>query len=423
MQTKIQSLIYQIKRPYHFIKTGLLQGIPAQIKYHFPANKLKTITITGTDGKTTSSTLLYHILNTANKKTGLISTVCAKIGKEQIETGLHTTSPEPLQLNQLLHKMVKQNCEYAVLEMTSHGTYQFRDWGLKPIIAGLTNITHEHLDYFVNYDHYLKAKSLILKKANIAVINQDDQSFYPMRQHLNLNKQKIESYSLDEDLPSNINEAIKKRFPEKYNHSNARLATKIAQLTGVKDIAITKAITSFEGVPGRMQEIKLPSGKNGFRIIVDFAHTPNAIFNALSALKEQLATQDKKGRLIALFGSAGKRDISKRPAMGRAASKIADLVVMTADDPRTEDIWSIINQLKSGIEQGHNKIISIPDRYQAIKYTLTQLAQPGDIVALLGKGVEKSMAIGKKETPWSDEIVAKDILKGKNNKKKTIKND
>jgi UDP-N-acetylmuramoyl-L-alanyl-D-glutamate--2,6-diaminopimelate ligase len=150
----LKYIVYYLKRPYHFFKTGLLQGLLAQLKYRFPANKIKVITITGTDGKTTTSTLVFDMLNQAGHKAGLISTVEAKIGQEKIDTGLHVTAPRPLQLQKLLRKMVDADCEYAVIEMTSHGVYQYRDWGIKPLIAGLTNVSHEHLDYHLNYNIY-----------------------------------------------------------------------------------------------------------------------------------------------------------------------------------------------------------------------------------------------------------------------------
>jgi len=397
------SFIYKLKRPYHFFKTGIRQGVWAQLKYNFPANKISVIAITGTDGKTTTSTLIYHILNQAKIKAGLISTVAAKIGDKDIETGLHVTAPSPIDTHHFLRQMVDQGCQYAVLEMTSHGAYQYRDWGIKPIYAGLTNITHEHLDYHPDYNHYIEAKCLLLKKAKQVFLNKDDQSFYRVRQRLNLKKQEVDSYSLEDTLPTEIQKAIKKRFGEEYNYSNARLAVAITQEAGVDSKTIVKAILTFPGVKGRLEEIKL--GQN-FRVIVDFAHTPNAIDSVLSSLKKQ----QKNGKLIALFGSAGKRDISKRPIMGKMAAKNADLVIITADDPRTEDIWSIIHQIKSEIETEHNKIFSISDRYRAIKFALTKLAKPGDTVALLGKGAEKSLAIGKEEIPWSDQLVAEQII-------------
>ncbi len=400
-------LLYYLKRPLHFIKTGLMQGTLAQIKYRFPAKQIKIINITGTDGKTTTSSLVYHILNTANIKTGLISTVAAKIGGEDIDTGLHVTAPRPLKLNKFLRQMVDASCQYAVVEMTSHGAYQFRNWGVKPSIAGLTNITHEHLDYHLTYENYVAAKALLLEQASTVVLNEDDQSFYRIKQYLNPNQQHIITYNQGERLDSKIKKVINKKFPQEYNQMNARLAVKIAQQLEIDDKAIAQAIASFEGVLGRMQELELGQP---FRVIIDFAHTPNAINQALRALQQQLKQQKNPGKLIAVFGSAGHRDQSKRPIMGEKAVKHADLVVITAEDPRTENIWTIIQQIKNGAKSHLNKIASMADRRRALEFALTELANKNDIVALLGKGPEKSLAIDKKELPWSDKKVATEIL-------------
>jgi len=403
----MKKIIYYLKRPYHFIKTGLAQGLPAQIINQFPAKKIKIVMITGTDGKTTTSTLIYHILNQAGHKAGLISTVAAKIGDENIATGLHVTTPNPSQMYRFLKQMVKANCEYVVIEMTSHGVYQFRNWGLKPTIAGLTNITHEHLDYHLDYNTYLAAKALLLKKSPIVVLNEDDQSFYRMKQRFDLKQQKVISYGLTEILPRNLKIAIKQKFSETYNHANARLAIKIVQELGVENKVIASAIKTFKEVPGRMEELKI---KRPFRVFVDFAHTPNALDEALGSLRQLLNQRKKSGRLIALFGSAGHRDRSKRPMMGKMAVKHADIVVITADDPRTENIWTIIQEIKSDIGDNQRKIISIANRRQALKFVFNELVRPGDIVGLMGKGAEQSLAIGHREIPWSDKEEALKIL-------------
>ncbi len=404
----IRSFLYFLKRPVHWLKTGLFKGFLGQVRFGFPNRQLKIIAITGTDGKTTTCSLICHLLNEAKIKTGLISTVAAKIGKQNIDIGLHVTSPDPFEMYALLRKMVKAKCQYAVIEMTSHGAYQFRDWGIKPEIAGLTNISHEHLDYHPDYLSYLSAKTLLLKKAKIVYLNKDDQSFYRVRQRLKLKQQDVDAYSMTDPLPKKIKEAINKRFPEPYNQANARLAVAIAVRLGLDSAVIARGIENFSGVGGRLQPLIL--GQK-FELFIDFAHTPNAIDNVLGALKNRLKKNRQSGRLIALFGSAGKRDISKRPLMGQMATKHADYVILTADDPRNDNIWSIIHQIKGGIERDHSKIISIPDRYTAIKFAITQLAQPHDIIVLMGKGVEKSMAIGHQEVPWSDELVATQIIK------------
>ena len=405
MKEYLALIIYKLKRPFHFIKTGLLKGLIGQIKFKFPDRELKIIAITGTDGKTTTSTLLYHLLKKSGKKVALISTVAAYIGAEKISTGLHVTSPDPFKLHQLLRKMVDRNVEYVVLEVTSHGAYQHRIWGIKPIITGFTNISHEHLDYHLNKDEYLKAKMIILNKAKSVVLYSNDPHLSKIKSLLNHQLENILTYSFQDKLPSIITKSINKKFPEEYNRMNSRLVYKIANKLQLDDKKIAQAFESFPNVPGRMQEIETTKK---FRIIVDFAHTPQALEAALSSLKKQLKN---KGRLIAVYGSAGLRDYQKRPIMGEIGAQIADLVVFTTEDPRTEDVWSIIRQLKENLHQDLDRIMSIADRKQAIGFAINSLAQKGDIVAILGKGHEQSMCFGNTEIPWNDAQAVKEILK------------
>ena len=406
MQTSLKIFIYKLKRHFHFFKTGLMRGLIGQVKYKFPAKELKIIAITGTDGKTTSSTLLYHVLKKANKKVALISTVAAYIGAEKIKTGLHVTSPDPYQLQKLLRKMVDSKVEYLVLEVTSHGAYQYRTWGIKPLIAGLTNIDHEHLDYHLTPEKYLKAKVLILNKANKVVINNQDSNYQLIRANLNHQTEQILGYKNQDGISLEVSKAIKDGFVEDYNKTNARLVYTIAKELEVSDQQVVKAFTSFPGIPGRMQEI---ATKKPYRIIIDFAHTPQGLEAALTALSSQL--KDKNGRLITIYGAAGLRDSKKRPIMGEIGARLADLVIFTAEDPRTEDVWSIIRQLKENLHQDLDKVMSIADRKEAIDFAVTKLAKKGDIIAILGKGHEQSMCFGKKEYPWNDASVVKEILK------------
>ncbi len=403
----MQELIYRLKRPYHFVKTGLIKGLPAQLKHGFPAKEIKVITLTGTDGKTTTSTLLYHILHQADKKVGLISTVAAYIGSEEIDTGLHVTAPTPDKLHRFIKEMVNKNLKYLVLELTSHGAYQYRDWGIQPKITGITNVSHEHLDYHLSYDNYLDAKALILQKAPTVFLNQDDKSFYELKDRLNAREQNINSYSVEKKLDPKIEIAINDKFPETYNQMNARLAATIALKIGLEPEKIAAGIESFPGVPGRMETIK---NNQGINIIIDFAHTPNGLRSALTALRKQIDEKDL-GRLISVLGCAGLRDRDKRPKMGKISTDLSDLAVFTAEDPRTENVWSIIRQMKEQLKKNHDKIVSIADRRKAIEFALTKLAQPGDTVAIFGKGPEKSMCIGKKEYPWSDKKAVRKVLK------------
>lgn len=401
-------LLYHLKRPFHFIKTGLLKALPAQLKYHFPARRLKIIAITGTDGKTTSSTLLYQVLKQAGKKVALLSTVAAYIGDEEIDTGFHVTTPEPRALQEFFRKMVDQGYEYLVLEATSHGIYQYRLWGIEPLLAGLTNITREHLDYHLNYELYLQAKAELLGKAKIAVINADDeQSFSKVKKELKNKHTKVLTYSLGDTLPKVVQQAINKRFSQVFNQLNSRLVYTLAKQLEVSDEDIAQGIKVFKGIPGRMETV---GEEKGIKVIVDFAHTPNGLYQALTTLRQELNTSKSKGRLIAVFGCAGARDIGKRPLMGKIGAEVADFAIFTGEDPRNEDVWSIIHQMKSNLENDQDKVLSIANRRDAIFYAITKIAKKGDLIGLFGKGHEKSMCYGTIEYPWSDISVASEAL-------------
>lgn len=400
----IKLLVYKLKYWYHLIKTGWLRGFPAQLKYGFPARKLTILTITGTDGKTTSSTMLYHILKESGYPVALLSTVAAYVGNEEIDTGLHVTSPDPRQLHKILRDMVRQGVKYVVLEVTSHGAYQQRVWGIKPELAGVTNITNEHLDYHVSYQEYLKAKAIILKKARKAFINADDSSHGKLHRLLKQAKVKTHSYSAQESLFPKIKTILRQKFPEAYNQQNGILVYHMAKELGVSNADFIKHIATFPGVKGRMQSIP---NNLGLRLIVDFAHTPNGLLQALTALRESKTSS--RQNLIAVYGAAGLRDFIKRPVMGKVGAELADLVVLTAEDPRTENLWSIIRQMKDGVVTGHHKVISIADRREAIEFAIKKLAKKGDIVAIFGKGHEQSMCYGTTEFPWSDIDVAKQL--------------
>lgn len=404
MKPTLQLWLYKLKRPYHFFKTGLLRGLIGQIKYRFPAHKIKVIIITGTDGKTTSATLLYHLLKKAGHKTALISTVSAKIGAEEITTGLHVTSPDPFKLHQLMRRMADEQVEYLVLEVTSHGAYQFRTWGIKPILSGITNLSHEHLDYHLNEQEYLKAKASILNKSQKVFLNADDDNYQALKNNLQQSSENILTYQASTRISPKISKAIAARFPEKYNRLNARLVYAITTELGIDKNKIAAAFVSFPEIPGRMEEVKTTKS---FRVIVDFAHTPQALEAALTTLKGQL--KGTQGKLIAVYGSAGLRDHQKRPLMGEIGSRIADLVIFTAEDPRTESVCSIIRQLKENIGLNLDKVMSIPDREKAISFAINDLAKRGDIVAILGKGHEQSICFGKTERPWSDVKVVKKV--------------
>ncbi len=403
----LATLVYRLKRPYHFFKTGLLNGLVAQFRYGFPQRKLKILTITGTDGKTTSTTLLFQVLKTAGKKVGLISTVAAYLGDEQLDTGFHVTAPQPSEIYRLMRRMVKEGYEYLILETTSHGIYQYRTWGIRPTVAGVTNIDREHLDYHLTYENYVEAKTLLLKQAKQVVINSEDESFALIKRQLP-KRVKVWTYNSETLLSKDVRAAMNQRFVEPFNKMNTRLVAKMADVLDIPSTAVAEAIKSFPGVPGRMQWIP---NTQGIQVVIDFAHTPQALAEALQALKMTMKRQELPGKLIAIFGCASERDRGKRPGMTQAAVELADVAVLTAEDPRREDIWSIIREMKEQLTFGHNKLVSIADRGQAIEFAISELAQPGDVVGLFGKGHETSMNLGGVELPWSEETAVHQALK------------
>ncbi|MFA6813975.1 MAG: UDP-N-acetylmuramyl-tripeptide synthetase [Candidatus Pacebacteria bacterium] len=414
MINMFETFLYQVKKPYHFFKTALFKAVPAQFKNKFPQKELKIIAITGTDGKTTTTTLLYHLLKVAGYQTALISTLAACIGQNEIETGFHVTSPPPDDLYRLMSQMLKEKIEYLILEYTSQGAYQYRLFGIHPLIAGVTNISQDHFDYHLNYQNYLNAKSSVLRKSKIVVLNEDDQSFYRLKRILPSSRHQVLTYSREDELSEALYRELINRFPEEFNQMNARLAIKIAQKIGVDEEQLIAGLKKFPGVSGRMEFLnlkKLSGQKQSFQVVVDFAHTPQGLRESLTALRQKMNTEKMPGRLIAIYGCAGLRDREKRPIMGQIGSELADLVIFTAEDPRTENVWNIIRQMKESLGNNHNKVISIADRQEAINFTLQKIAKKGDLIALLGKGPEKSMCYGKVEKPWNEIKAVKKALR------------
>lgn len=327
--------------------------------YENPSSKLKVIGITGTKGKTTTCHIVYHILTKLGQKTGLISTVTT--------SGFHTTTPDVVSLNKELANFVKDGCKFAVVEVSSHGIDQGRVSGVKFEIAGLTNIAPEHLDYHKTFEVYKNTKLKFLKTAKTSVIGSSDTKI-------------------------NI-------LPGKFNNLNAQLAIDIVKKLGFDEKAALNSLPSFELPEGRLEEIK---NDRGFKVFIDFAHTPESLEEVLKYLRTQT-----QGKLISVFGCAGERDPGKRSKMGKISTQIADLSVFTAEDPRSEDIFSILKQIESKADL--KKYVSIPERGEAIAYAISK-AQKGDTIAILGKGHEKSMAYGSFEHSWSDKEMVRSLI-------------
>ena len=395
MKTLVKAFTPQrvINNLYHLPKAAL-----ANIIYRSSApGGLKIIGVSGTDGKTTTVNMIYQILKTAGKKVSMISTVCAVIGGKIYDTGFHVTSPDPFKVQKFI-KLAKENGdEYLVLEVTSHALDQYRFWGIKFDIGVITNVAHEHLDYHKTQENYLKTKLKLIENCEFAILNQSVKG----------KGKKVVTFGLSAGDLNQKQVGLKLKMPGDYNIENALAALSVAFALNInKDIA-RRALESFTGVTGRMEETE---NNRGIRIFIDFAHTPNALEQVLKSLREQA-----KGRLIAVFGSAGKRDVKKRSLMGRAGGELADIVIVTAEDPRGE--LEIINrQIVSGaIEAGkimEKNLFVVEDRSRAIDFAINKIAKKGDIVGIFGKGHEQSINLdGKKEVPWSDKEAIESSLR------------
>jgi UDP-N-acetylmuramoyl-L-alanyl-D-glutamate--2,6-diaminopimelate ligase len=408
--------------------------------YNFPTQRLIMAGITGTDGKTTTTNFLYHMLQASNrKKVGTITTVNAVIGDTMLETGLHTTTPEALDVQRYLSQMVEAGTEIALLETTSHGLAQHRVTACDFDVAIVTNITHEHLDFHGSLGNYRAAKAMLFESLataadkglpKTAVLNCDDESFVYLKEKLAVTGTAWLGYSLTGHPEASLTAYDISCQPDKtsftirgpdytfdaetkllgnYNISNClAAATAAIELLEVSPQEARQGIAALPGIPGRMERI---NEGQPFIAIVDFAHTPNS-------LRRSLATAHSltSGRVIAVFGCAGLRDVEKRVMMGEVAAELADLTIITAEDPRTEDLDLIITETaqamtaKGAIEG--KTFERVPDRGQAI-YRAVQLAEPGDIVMALGKGHEQSMCFGEIEYPWDDRQAMRSALKGK----------
>lgn len=399
-------------------------------KYEHPSRKLKVIGVTGTDGKTTTSNLIYEILKAAGYQVGLISTISAKMGKEEVPTGFHVTTPSPKELQYFLKLMVERGLEYVVLETTSHALDQYRVGGIEYDFAVYTNITHEHLDYHKTYENYLLTKSKLMglvRKGGIAILNRDDSSYEQLYEIAHKYPVKVLRYGFtsDADLKAedlnkekNINHFgvnmsngrsfdVRMKLLGGYNIYNALAAISVALELGISPEKIVQSLESFQYLEGRWELMQ----KKPFQVIVDFAHTPNALEKALEVARKQI---DSDHDVIVVFGCAGKRDTGKRPMMGEVSARLANKVILTAEDPRGENVEDINRQIMVGMEGSgkrlNKEVFSIPDRGTAIYKALT-LAKPGDLVVITGKGHEKSMNIdGVNEMPWSDQEAVRQIL-------------
>ncbi len=431
--------------------------------HDWPARHLTVIGVTGTDGKTTTTNLLYQILRTAGLKAGMVSTVNAVIGDEVLDTGFHVTTPDAHDVQFYLARMVEAGLTHVVLETTSHGWAQRRTDACEFDVGVVTNITHEHLDQHGSYEAYRAAKARLFESLaqtrakpqgnpRLAVINRDDQSFRFLDELIKIKKL---NYGLHESAdvraenvhcsPAGINFFAKSKevyieitsdLVGAYNVSNCLAALTAAVYgLGIEPTVAARGIASLTGIPGRMERIDLGQP---FTAIVDFAHTPNALKVAIEAARAMLPSppsplptntgdgggsspsprrgrggQGGEGRVIVVFGSAGLRDKEKRRMMADVAAELADNSVFTAEDPRTESLEGILEEMAAGASSRGGRegetFWRVADRGEAIRFAV-RMARPEDIVLACGKGHEQSMCFGQIEYPWDDRIAMRAAL-------------
>jgi len=381
-------MFQQIKNIYH-----LLQAIVANIAYGFPSGQIKVVGVTGTDGKTTTTHLLYHILTSTGKKVSMLSTIYAKVGGKELDTGFHVTTPDSFLVQKLLSTAVQNGDEYFILETTSHALDQNRIWGVQFEAALLTNITHEHLDYHKSIDEYAKTKWRLVEMAKVAVVNGDDPISREKAKSSKSKAKSLKTYGLESQVDYSID--FRKELPQlaDFNAYNYLGAYAICRELGLSDAEIRAALPSYILPAGRIDIVY----NNKFMIIVDFAHTSNAVARILETIQKQYAHKD--GRILHVFGSAGLRDRNKRFAMGEASARYADISYITEEDYRTEDPQKIAEQIGAGF--GKKSYIVELNREKAIHLAIDQ-AKPNDVIIITGKGPEKSLCRGTIEYPWSD---------------------
>jgi UDP-N-acetylmuramoyl-L-alanyl-D-glutamate--2,6-diaminopimelate ligase len=414
----IPSGVFQAIEP-----TGhLIEAMIMTTKYGYPGRKLKVIGVTGTNGKTTTSFMIHTMLHEAGIKSALITTVGYGIGDNIVHQKQHITSPKASVLQRRLKQFAEAGVEWVVLETSSHGLAQHRVWGVPYQIAVMTNITHDHLEYHGTFERYLEAKTKLFKIAGkngfkYGIANAEDPNavvflkyvpnkstygiatgdIYAEQLNLQANGTSYVAVAHDETY------SIQLKIPGEFNISNSLAAISVGRKLGLSKQQIEYGIAALETVEGRMNSIN--AGQN-FKVIVDFASTPDGFQKFFESMRPLV-----KGKLIAVFGSAGRRDETKRSKQGAIAGKYADIVVLTEEDDRDEDGAAILAQIAKGAAaEGHVKdetMYLVPNREEAIGFAMTLATHPDDTVVLLGKGHEKTIERADKEYPWDEAGAAK----------------
>ncbi len=392
-------------------------GKVATAFYGDPSRKLKLVGVTGTNGKTTIATLLYNMFRQFGHKVGLLSTVCNYIDGEPVAAS-HTT-PDPIELNALLHKMVEAGCDYAFMECSSHAIHQKRIGGLQFAGGIFTNLTRDHLDYHKTFENYRDAKKMFfdnLPKTAFAIINADDKNGSVMVQNC---KATVKTYSTQRaaDFKARLLEChfegmylevdgreVGVQFIGKFNVSNLLAVYGAAIMLGKQPEDVLLVMSTLKSVNGRLDPISSP---DGWTAVVDYAHTPDALENVLNAIHEVL---NGKGKVITVCGAGGNRDKGKRPLMAQEAVKQSDKVIITSDNPRFEDPQAIIDDMLAGLNaQQRKKVLSIVDRREAIR-TAAMMAEKGDVILIAGKGHEDYQEIEGVKHHFDDHEVVRELF-------------
>jgi UDP-N-acetylmuramoyl-L-alanyl-D-glutamate--2,6-diaminopimelate ligase len=389
--------------------------------YGQPSKELQVIGVTGTDGKTTTSFLAVELLRAGGHRPGLIGTVAADIGDERLPNEDRNTTPESLELQELLARMVEAGNESVVMEATSHGLALERTRNCRFDVGVVTSVTSEHLEFHGSLEAYRRAKARLVEEAPLAILNTDDEAYAFFRERA---RDRVLTYGIDADADLRATELVAdaagSRFtlvapdwsgevttpmPGRFNVSNALAALAIAHVEGVAWPVAVDALARTAGVPGRMERV---DAGQPFAVVVDYAHTADSLGKVLRMLRPVT-----RGRLIAVFGSAGERDPTKRPAMGRVSAELADVTVVTDEDPRLEDPRAINEAIADGARGAGavdgESLLVIDDRREAIARAMA-MAREGDVVLLAGKGHETSIFYGADKLPWDDREAARDAL-------------
>lgn len=383
-----------------------------------PSQKLKLVGVTGTNGKTTTATLIYEMARFLGHKTGLLSTVCNYIDNEAVPA-THTT-PDPLSLNALLARMVDAGCEYAVMEVSSHAAHQHRIAGLRFVGGIFSNLTRDHLDYHKTVDAYLEAKKMFfdaLPEDAFALTNIDDKVGEVMLQNTKATKKRYSLRSqadfmgrviesrLDGTLMTFNYKEVEVLFTGRFNAYNLTAVYATSILLGWDSDDVLVAMSRLVPVAGRFQAFHSPKG---YTAIVDYAHTPDAVVNVLNAIRDVIGNN---GNIITVVGAGGNRDKGKRPIMAKEAAARSERVILTSDNPRDEEPADILHDMEAGLnDEGKAKTLSISDRREAIR-TAASLAQKGDVILIAGKGHEDYQEIKGVKYHFDDREVVAEIFK------------